>query len=385
MGPLVHVAFHCNPLHANSIEASLETCLQQDRDRVSWTTIIISFDTGVKVKHDTTALLHPFQCFNISNWNATCHTCCKSSRLSDARPSLQIAMSMWWSSKTDCSNLCLLVEKSILLAKCHCNHSALSSDVGINWQQQDFKETCRGAFGWSNRHKATCTIPNLNEVSLKIRLKSQCCLEVFGRSRCLLVSTVLHALFWLSKHCHFTFCALHIPGSLNNMYVWLYLSPTWSRTTFETCVPTQMLVSWRQCHTWWPVGSHEFTDCRLSLFAAAATDLETELRAEVATYRAATFVDSTVKTYNVHRKSYFHSWILRSTLRGIEHLKACEVSRKPPTMPQILLPIKVALDLVTPFDAVFWSVCLVLFFGTFSRGHSTHLPFRQWQILSWYG
>lgn len=144
----------------------------------------------------------------------------------------------------------------------------------------------------------------------------------------------------------------------------------------------------------------------------------------MAVYRAATFADNTIKTYNVHRRAYLEfcakmgippvpvsapvvaqyaaflarrlkpssvkqylnivrlmhlecnepnpcadSWYLKSTLRGIERLKGCEVSRKHPISPEMLIAIRSVLSLSQAYDAMFWAVCLVLFFGTFRRSN----------------
>ena len=152
--------------------------------------------------------------------------------------------------------------------------------------------------------------------------------------------------------------------------------------------------------------------------------LENQLDAEVAHYRARTFAESTKKSYASHRKSYINfclefgyravpvehtvlcrytaylarrlahssikkylniirlmhiemgfenplkeNWFLNSVLKGIGRVKGLSIKRKLPITPQILLRIKLLLNLNNPKDAVFWAACLVAFFGFFRKSN----------------
>lgn len=63
------------------------------------------------------------------------------------------------------------------------------------------------------------------------------------------------------------------------------------------------------------------------------------------------------------------SWLVKSTLRGIERVKGCEVNRKSPVTPDLLLQIKTQLRLDRLQDCIFWAACLVMFFGLLRRSN----------------
>ena len=58
-----------------------------------------------------------------------------------------------------------------------------------------------------------------------------------------------------------------------------------------------------------------------------------------------------------------NNWSLQSLLTGIKRLKGEPPSQKLPITPDILLPIYGELDLRSSFDASFWAICLVSFYG----------------------
>ena len=63
------------------------------------------------------------------------------------------------------------------------------------------------------------------------------------------------------------------------------------------------------------------------------------------------------------------SWLLKSTLRGIEKTLGISVNRKTPIHPLLLMDIRVRLRLEDPLHAMFWAAALVLFFGMFRKSN----------------
>ena len=63
------------------------------------------------------------------------------------------------------------------------------------------------------------------------------------------------------------------------------------------------------------------------------------------------------------------NWMLKSTLKGMERTLGSDVTRKEPINPEMLISIKKHLKLHELKDAMFWAVCLVLFFGTFRKSN----------------
>ena len=63
------------------------------------------------------------------------------------------------------------------------------------------------------------------------------------------------------------------------------------------------------------------------------------------------------------------SWLVKSTLKGIEREKGCDVVRKTPITPHLLLQIKGAVNLNCTDDALFWSACLLMFFGLLRKSN----------------
>ena len=53
------------------------------------------------------------------------------------------------------------------------------------------------------------------------------------------------------------------------------------------------------------------------------------------------------------------SWLVKTTLRGIDRDKGCSVNRKSPITPALLLSLKTQLNLSHPNDVIFWSACLI--------------------------
>lgn len=66
---------------------------------------------------------------------------------------------------------------------------------------------------------------------------------------------------------------------------------------------------------------------------------------------------------------YKDSWLVKSTLRGIERDKGCPVNRKTPMTPHVMLAVKCQLDLSDLKDRVFWAALVVMFFGLLRRSN----------------
>ena len=153
-------------------------------------------------------------------------------------------------------------------------------------------------------------------------------------------------------------------------------------------------------------------------------NLHNELKQEVASYRSLAFAESTKKTYKSHLNSYLDfcdkmdilpvpaseetiasyaaflarrlkptsvrqylnivrvmhlecgeshpykdSWLVKSTLKGIERAKGCEPNRKTPILPQTLFVIKDKLDFSLANDVIFWAACIVMFFGLLRKSN----------------
>lgn len=152
--------------------------------------------------------------------------------------------------------------------------------------------------------------------------------------------------------------------------------------------------------------------------------LRDQLRHEVAGYRASTFADTTKKAYQTHLRTYLNfceklkikpvpvcektvaqyaaflartlqpssvtqylnivrllhlecgevhpyhdSWLVKSTLKGIERVKGCPVRRKTPITPMVLKDIKSKLNFTDTMDCVFWAAVVVMFFGLLRRSN----------------
>ena len=63
------------------------------------------------------------------------------------------------------------------------------------------------------------------------------------------------------------------------------------------------------------------------------------------------------------------NWVVKSLLQGIKRVKGGEINQKLPITPEILLGIRSKLNLRHSFDASFWAVCLVAFYGLFRKSH----------------
>lgn len=98
-----------------------------------------------------------------------------------------------------------------------------------------------------------------------------------------------------------------------------------------------------------------------------------------AAYLARTRKPSTVRQYlNIVRLLHIEcglvnpmqdSWLVKSTLKGIERIKGCAVQRKTPITPEVLMKIKGKLRLHVTQDCIFWAACLVLFFGLLRKSN----------------
>ena len=64
-----------------------------------------------------------------------------------------------------------------------------------------------------------------------------------------------------------------------------------------------------------------------------------------------------------------HNWPLQSLLTGIKRVKGQPPSQKLPITPDLLLHIQTMLNFRSSFDASFWAICLVSFFGMLRKSH----------------
>ena len=149
-----------------------------------------------------------------------------------------------------------------------------------------------------------------------------------------------------------------------------------------------------------------------------------QLEDEISLYRSHTFSTNTKTTYRTHRNSYFrfclrmgyhpipaqsshicqyaaflarslkpssipnylniisilhkefslpnpltNNWPLQSLLTGIKRVKGEPPAQKQPITPDILHHIYTKLNLRSSFDASFWAICLVSFFGMLRKSH----------------
>ena len=104
-----------------------------------------------------------------------------------------------------------------------------------------------------------------------------------------------------------------------------------------------------------------------------------ETIAQYAAYLARTHRPASVKQYlNIIRLLHLEagfdnpladSWIIKSTLKGIERCLGGSVSRKKPVDPQLLLKVYGQLDLSNPLDVMFYAAALTMFFGTLRRSN----------------
>ena len=148
--------------------------------------------------------------------------------------------------------------------------------------------------------------------------------------------------------------------------------------------------------------------------------MASQLNTEVAGYRAATYASNTKKSYNSHLKSYLDfcglmdippapvtdvvvsqyaaylarrlrpasikqylnvirllhvecklpnpckdSWLISSTIRGIEKTLGNEVKTKTPILPELLLKLQGSIISSNLLDLMCWAASLILFFGMF--------------------
>ena len=63
------------------------------------------------------------------------------------------------------------------------------------------------------------------------------------------------------------------------------------------------------------------------------------------------------------------SFLLKTTLRGIDRTLGTWVERKTPISPELLLKIKGKLNLCLQVDCIFWAACIVMFCGLFRKSN----------------
>jgi hypothetical protein len=101
--------------------------------------------------------------------------------------------------------------------------------------------------------------------------------------------------------------------------------------------------------------------------------------AQYAAYLARSHRPSSVKQYlNIIRILHLdagldnpmaESWIVKSTLKGIERCLGKTVNRKKPVDPYLLLKLHDRLDFTRILDVMFYAAALTMFFGTLHRSN----------------
>ena len=204
---------------------------------------------------------------------------------------------------------------------------------------------------------------------------------------------------------------------------------------------------------WWMDWHYRIT-CLLTVRNTSVADcldpeLARQLQKEIFQYRSNTFSETTKAMYHTHRNSYLrfcqhmgyppvpaqpahiyqyaaflartlkatsipnylniisilhkefnlpnplaNNWALQSLLTGIKRVKGQPPAQKLPITPDVLKKIYFQLNLCNSFDASFWAVCLVSFYGMLRKrhllagSHSTFDPSQQlvrsdFQIFPW--
>ena len=72
-----------------------------------------------------------------------------------------------------------------------------------------------------------------------------------------------------------------------------------------------------------------------------------------------------------------HNWPLKTLLTGINRVKGLSLDQKQPITPDILMRLHTQLDFTSSFDASFWAVCLVAFYGMFRKSHLLPIAANQ--------
>ena len=75
------------------------------------------------------------------------------------------------------------------------------------------------------------------------------------------------------------------------------------------------------------------------------------------------------------------NWSLQSLLTGIKQVKGVPPSHKLPITPDILMRIHSMLNMHFSFDASFWAICLVSFFGMLHKSHLLARSLGLWRPL----
>jgi len=89
-----------------------------------------------------------------------------------------------------------------------------------------------------------------------------------------------------------------------------------------------------------------------------------------------------------------NNWSLKSLITGINRCKGAMQNQKQPLTPELLLRLHDQLDVCSSFDASFWAICLVAFYGMFRKSHllptvpstfdsSKHLTKGDFKIFHW--
>ena len=247
---------------------------------------------------------------------------------------------------------------------------------------------------WSNKH---VIIHSDNEAAVHIFIK--------GSTDNPVIMSELRALFWLSATFNFCITGQHIKGTLNTV------ADSISRLHNPTHVLTlnQVLSHWfpAQTHLQAPLHYHisDYSSAFLfSRFAPGNSGTQSSYRTHRNTYfrfcafmgydpvpvnpehlcqytafHACSLCVSSISQYlNVigilHRQfglpnPLLNNWPLKTLLTGIRRYNSHPPHQKLPIKPVILLRILSNLNMSSSFDAFFWVICLVVFFGMFCKPH----------------
>ena len=238
-----------------------------------------------------------------------------------------------------------------------------------------------------------------------------------------LVMFFLRQLFWLSVIHNFRFTAVHIKGDLNT------IADSVSRLhQLDKCLEFYTHLLQDQPHQQianTPLAHHmSLNSCTFLLSRFPDPELAKALEDEIYHYRFHTFAANTKASYRTHRASYLRfcsrmgyppfpaqsvhlcqyaaflarslkpssipnylniigllhkefnlpnpitdNWPLQSLLTGIQRVKGEPPYQKAPITPDLLLQIYPLLNMRSSFDASFWAICLVSFFGMLRKSH----------------
>ena len=72
---------------------------------------------------------------------------------------------------------------------------------------------------------------------------------------------------------------------------------------------------------------------------------------------------------NGYANPYQESWLVKSTIKGIQKTLGMQSNRKVPIQPSLLIEMHKHIDISNLLECMFWAAALVLFFGTFRKSN----------------